>query len=152
MAYLRGFASVDERHGQSAEALLEIIPRYDALVVRSETKVTAPLIEAGERLRIIARAGVGVDNIDVEAATRRGIVVVNSPLGNINAAAEHTVALLLTLARQSLRPTPRCAPDAGSARSSSARRCAARRSASSDWARLARRSRAGLAMVVWACA
>jgi D-3-phosphoglycerate dehydrogenase len=99
VAYLRGFAAVDERHGQSAEALLEIIPRYDALVVRSETKVTAPLIAAGERLRIIARAGVGVDNIDVEAATRRGIVVVNSPLGNINAAAEHTVALLLTLAR-----------------------------------------------------
>ena len=90
---------MDERHGQSAEALLEIIPRYDALVVRSETKVTAPLIDAGERLRIIARAGVGVDNIDVEAATRRGIVVVNSPLGNINAAAEHTVALLLALAR-----------------------------------------------------
>jgi D-3-phosphoglycerate dehydrogenase len=99
VAYLRGFAEVDERHGQSAEALLEIMPRYDALVVRSETKVTAPLIAAGARLRIIARAGVGVDNIDVEAATRRGIVVVNSPLGNINAAAEHTVALLLTLAR-----------------------------------------------------
>jgi D-3-phosphoglycerate dehydrogenase / 2-oxoglutarate reductase len=99
VAYLRGFAQVDERHGQSAEALLEIIPRYDALVVRSETKVTAPLIAAGARLRIIARAGVGVDNIDVEAATRRGIVVVNSPLGNINAAAEHTVALLLALAR-----------------------------------------------------
>jgi D-3-phosphoglycerate dehydrogenase len=97
--YLRGFAQVDERRGQSADALLEIIPRYDALVVRSETKVTAPLIAAGERLRIIARAGVGVDNIDVEAATRRGIVVVNSPLGNINAAAEHTVALLLALAR-----------------------------------------------------
>jgi D-3-phosphoglycerate dehydrogenase len=97
--YLRRFAKVDERRGQSAEALLEIIPRYDALVVRSETKVTAPLIDAGERLRIIARAGVGVDNIDVEAATRRGIVVVNSPLGNINAAAEHTVALLLALAR-----------------------------------------------------
>src|SRR5690242_3896770 len=97
--YLRGFAQVDERHGQSAEALLEIIPRYDALVVRSETKVTAPLIAAGARLRIIARAGVGVDNIDVESATRRGIVVVNSPLGNINAAAELTAALLLALAR-----------------------------------------------------
>jgi D-3-phosphoglycerate dehydrogenase len=99
VAYLRGFAAVDERHGQSVEALLEIIPRYDALVVRSETKVTAALIAAGARLRIIARAGVGVDNIDVEAATRQGIVVVNSPLGNINAAAEHTVALLLALAR-----------------------------------------------------
>jgi len=99
VAYLRGFAAVDERHGQRVEALLEIIPRYDALVVRSETKVTATLIAAGARLRIIARAGVGVDNIDVEAATRQGIVVVNSPLGNINAAAEHTIALLLALAR-----------------------------------------------------
>ena len=149
---MRGFASVDERHGQSAEALLEIIARYDALVVRSETKVTAPLIDAGERLRIIARAGVGVDNIDVEVATRRGIVVVNSPLGNINAAAEHTVALLLTLARH-------IAPAYASLRAGRweraqfvAPRCAARHSVSSDWARLARKSRAGLATAGWACA
>jgi D-3-phosphoglycerate dehydrogenase len=99
VAHLRGIAEVDERHGLSAQALLETIPGYDALVVRSETKVTAPIIEAGTRLRIIGRAGVGVDNIDVEAATRRGIVVVNSPLGNIAAAAEHTVALLMALAR-----------------------------------------------------
>src|SRR5579884_123510 len=99
VAMLRGFADVDERPGLSADALRELLPRYDALVVRSETKVTAPLIEAGEHLRIIGRAGVGVDNIDVEAATRRGIVVVNSPLGNIGAAAEHTLALLLALAR-----------------------------------------------------
>ncbi len=99
VAYLRGFAEVDERHGLKPDALLELIARYDALVVRSETKVSAPLIAAGTRLRIIGRAGVGVDNIDVEAATRRGIVVVNSPLGNIGAAAEHTIALLLALAR-----------------------------------------------------
>jgi D-3-phosphoglycerate dehydrogenase len=99
VAHLRGFADVDERHGLTPEALLDLIGRYDALVVRSETKVTAPLIEAGTRLRIIGRAGVGVDNIDVEAATRRGIVVVNSPHGNIGAAAEHTIALLLALAR-----------------------------------------------------
>ncbi len=97
--YLRGFAEVDERHGLSVADLIAAIPEYDALVVRSETRVTADVINAGERLRIIARAGVGVDNIDVEAATRRGVIVVNSPTGNIAAAAEHTVAMLLALAR-----------------------------------------------------
>ncbi len=97
---LRSFAEVDERAGLGAEGLIAAIPEYDGLVVRSETKVTAAAIDAGVKLRIIARAGVGVDNIDVEAATRRGIVVVNSPTGNIVAAAEHTVALLLALARR----------------------------------------------------
>src|SRR5207247_1730568 len=71
----------------------------DALVVRSETRVTAPIIEAGSKLRVVGRAGVGVDNIDVPAATRRGILVVNAPRGNIIAAAEHTIALLFALAR-----------------------------------------------------
>jgi len=79
--------------------LVERIPAFDALVVRSETRVTAPIIEAGARLRVIGRAGVGVDNIDVAAATRRGILVVNAPRGNIVAAAEHTMALLFALAR-----------------------------------------------------
>ncbi|HEX8981315.1 MAG TPA: phosphoglycerate dehydrogenase [Ktedonobacterales bacterium] len=97
---LRSFAEVDERSGLGAEGLIAAIPDYDALVVRSETKVTADAINAGGKLRIIARAGVGVDNIDVDAATRQGVVVVNSPTGNIVAAAEHTVALLLTLARR----------------------------------------------------
>src|ERR1700746_576092 len=83
-----------------AEAeLIQRIPDYDALVVRSETRVTAPIIEAGSRLRVVGRAGVGVDNIDVPAATRRGILVVNAPRGNIVAAAEHTIALLFALAR-----------------------------------------------------
>ena len=99
VAVLREIAEVDERHGLSAEHLAEIIGRYDALVVRSETKVTAPIIEAGGRLRVIARAGVGVDNIDVETASRRGVVVINSPTGNIAAAAEHTIALLFAMAR-----------------------------------------------------
>lgn len=99
VAVLRAIAEVDERHGLSAEHLAEIIGRYDALVVRSETKVTAPIIEAGRRLRVIARAGVGVDNIDVETASRRGVVVINSPTGNIAAAAEHTIALLFAMAR-----------------------------------------------------
>jgi len=83
-----------------AEAeLIQRIPDYDALVVRSETRVTAPIIEAGSRLRVVGRAGVGVDNIDVPAATRRGILVVNAPRGNIIAAAEHPMALLFSLAR-----------------------------------------------------
>ena len=99
VAVLRAAAAVDERHGLDAAQLTEIVGGYDALIVRSETKVTAPIIAAGARLRVIARAGVGVDNIDVEAASRRGVVVVNSPTGNIAAAAEHTVALLMALAR-----------------------------------------------------
>ncbi len=99
LAILQRIGQVDATHSLSAEQLIEIMPRYDALVVRSETKVTAAVINAGEKLRVIARAGVGVDNIDVEAATRRGILVVNSPTGNIVAAAEHTIALLMALAR-----------------------------------------------------
>lgn len=79
--------------------LLEVVPEYDALVVRSRTKVTPDLIRAGKRLRVIARAGVGVDTIDVHAATEAGVVVVNAPTGNVIAAAEHTVALLLATAR-----------------------------------------------------
>jgi D-3-phosphoglycerate dehydrogenase len=100
MTLLHAVAEVDERHGLTPERLAEIIGDYDALVVRSETRVTDAVIAAGAgRLRIIARAGVGVDNIDVEAATRHGVAVVNSPTGNIAAAAEHTLALLFALAR-----------------------------------------------------
>lgn len=83
---------------QEAE-LIQRIPDFDALVVRSETKVTEPILAAGRRLRVVGRAGVGVDNIDVPAATRRGILVVNAPRGNIVAAAEHTIALLFAVAR-----------------------------------------------------
>ncbi|MGH7763415.1 MAG: hydroxyacid dehydrogenase [Candidatus Dormibacteraceae bacterium] len=83
-----------------AEAeLIQRIPEFDALVVRSETRVTAAILEAGRKLRVVGRAGVGVDNIDVPAATRKGILVVNAPRGNIVAAAEHTIALLFALAR-----------------------------------------------------
>ena len=81
------------------EELLERIANYDALLIRSETKVTADVIDAAKRLKVIGRAGVGVDNIDVEAATRNGILVVNTPTGNTIAAAEHTIALLLAIAR-----------------------------------------------------
>jgi D-3-phosphoglycerate dehydrogenase len=77
---------------------LEIGP-YDALIVRSQTKVTADVIEAAENLKVIARAGIGLDNVDVEAATRRGVMVVNAPQSNIVSAAEHAVALMLAQAR-----------------------------------------------------
>jgi D-3-phosphoglycerate dehydrogenase len=79
--------------------LFEIIDRYDAIVVRSATKVTADLIERAARLKVIGRAGVGVDNVDVEAATRRGIVVANAPESTVVSAAEHTIGLLVALAR-----------------------------------------------------
>jgi len=72
---------------------------YDAIVIRSATKLTADLIERGERLKVIGRAGVGVDNVDVEAATRRGIVVANAPESTVTSAAEHTIGLLVALAR-----------------------------------------------------
>ena len=79
--------------------LAETIGRYDAIVIRSATKLTADLIERGERLKVIGRAGVGVDNVDVEAATRRGIVVANAPESTVISAAEHTIGLLVAMTR-----------------------------------------------------
>ncbi|HLZ71558.1 MAG TPA: phosphoglycerate dehydrogenase [Dehalococcoidia bacterium] len=99
VAILERAGTVDVCTGQSAEQLIARIGGYDALVVRSETKVTAAVIEAGARLQIIGRAGVGVDNIDLDAATLHGIVVVNAPTGNTISAAEHTIGLMLALAR-----------------------------------------------------
>uniref|UniRef100_L2GAL0 phosphoglycerate dehydrogenase n=1 Tax=Colletotrichum fructicola (strain Nara gc5) TaxID=1213859 RepID=L2GAL0_COLFN len=99
LALLKDKYDVDNRTGLSADELVEAIPNYHALIVRSETKVNAAVLAAGRKLRVVARAGVGVDNIDVDAATNHGIIVVNSPAGNILAAAEHTIALLLATAR-----------------------------------------------------
>lgn len=82
------------------DELCQRIGRYEGLIVRSATKVTARVIEAGRNLRVVGRAGTGVDNIDVDAASRRGIIVMNTPGANTIAAAEHTLALLLTLARK----------------------------------------------------
>jgi D-3-phosphoglycerate dehydrogenase len=90
---------VDERPGLSRDELCAAIGDYDALVVRSQVKVDAELIAAGRRLVVVGRAGVGVDNVDLDAATRAGITVVNAPTGNTIAAAEHTLALLFALAR-----------------------------------------------------
>ncbi len=92
-------AEVDVKTGLPPNELRAIIGEYDALVVRSETRVTADIIAAGTRLQVIGRAGVGVDNIDIPAATERGIVVVNAPTGNTISAAEHTIGLMLALAR-----------------------------------------------------
>ncbi len=92
--------TVDEQPSIVAGDLAEIIAGYDALIVRSKTKVTADLIERATALRVIGRAGTGVDNIDVKAATRRGIVVMNAAAGNTVTTAEHTMAMLLSLARQ----------------------------------------------------
>jgi len=96
---LRAAGMVDVATGLDPAALRERIAEYDALVVRSETKVTAELLEAAPRLRVVGRAGVGVDNIDLEAATRHGVLVLNAPTGNTIAAAEHAVAMILALAR-----------------------------------------------------
>jgi len=91
---------VDERIGCTREELGAILPDYDALIVRSQVQVDAELISAGARLIVIGRAGVGVDNVDLDAATRAGITVVNAPTGNTIAAAEHTLALLYGVARR----------------------------------------------------
>ncbi|KAM0426787.1 hypothetical protein ACHAPT_008103 [Fusarium lateritium] len=99
LALLTPHFDVDNRKGLSPEELVSLIPNYHGLIVRSETQVTADVLQAGRKLRVVARAGVGVDNIEVPAATAQGIIVVNSPSGNIIAAAEHTIALLLATAR-----------------------------------------------------
>lgn len=91
--------AADTRPGLSEEQLCGIIGGYDGLIVRSATHVTSKIIAAGKRLQVIGRAGVGVDNIDQQAATAAGIVVMNTPLGNITSAAEHAVALLFATAR-----------------------------------------------------
>ena len=92
-------AQVDQRAGLSEDDLKAMIGDYDALMIRSGTQVTAAVIEAGGRLRIIGRAGVGVDNVDVPTATQQGVLVVNSPEGNTIAAAEQALALMLSLSR-----------------------------------------------------
>ncbi len=91
---------VDVRLGLGRDDLLAALPDYEALIGRSQVKVDAAALAAGTRLKVVGRAGVGVDNIDVEAATRAGIAVVNAPTANTLAAAEHTLALMLALARR----------------------------------------------------
>ncbi|MEW6300019.1 MAG: phosphoglycerate dehydrogenase [Thermodesulfobacteriota bacterium] len=91
--------AVDVRPGLTSEELVRVIPPYHGLIIRSGTRVTKPVIDAAAGLRVIGRAGIGVDNIDVEAATKQGIVVMNTPGGNNVTTAEHTLSLLLASAR-----------------------------------------------------
>src|SRR2546421_12640700 len=90
---------LDERHGLTGAALQEALRAADGVIVRSGTRITAELLEDPGKLRAVVRAGVGVDNIDVAAATRRGIVVMNTPGGNTVSTAEHTITMLMALAR-----------------------------------------------------
>src|SRR6201987_6330932 len=90
---------VDVQTGLKEPQLIEVIPAYAAIVVRSQTKVNAPAISAAKALKAIGRAGVGVDNVDVEAATRRGVIVMNPPAGNTVSTAEHAFSLLVSIAR-----------------------------------------------------
>ncbi len=99
--------------GRDRNALAALIGAYDGLVIRSTTQVTAKLLARATRLKVIGRAGIGVDNVDVAAATARGIVVMNTPFGNAITTAEHAIALMFALARQIPRPTPRPRPAAG---------------------------------------
>lgn len=99
-AVLRASNQVDDRTGVSAEDLLKVIPEYDALIVRGRTKVNAAVFEAASKLKVVGRAGVGVDNIDLDAAKKKGVAVVNAPLSTTLAVAELTFGLMLALARE----------------------------------------------------
>lgn len=95
-----GGLEISTQTGLSETQLVEIIPEFSGIVVRSQTKVSAAIINSGTRLRVIGRAGVGIDNVDVEAATRRGVIVMNAPGGNTISTAEHAFSLLLCVARK----------------------------------------------------
>src|SRR5207253_10640152 len=101
LAILRAATDVDldYRPGLKGEELLRAVTESDALVTRSGTAVTRELVNAGKRLRIIGRAGVGLDNVDVDACTERGILVINAPTANVMSATEHTMAMMLALCR-----------------------------------------------------
>ncbi|MCM8779923.1 MAG: phosphoglycerate dehydrogenase, partial [Candidatus Omnitrophica bacterium] len=90
---------VDVKTGMKPEELQQVIKDYDALLVRSSTKVTKDIIAAADKLKVIGRAGVGLDNVDLEAATQKGIIVMNTPGGNTISTAEHTMSLLLAMSR-----------------------------------------------------
>ena len=90
----------DLKPGLSLEELKKIIPEYDAIIIRSETKLKAEIIEAADRLKVIGRAGIGLDNVDLRAATKKGVVVMNTPQENAIAAAEHTIAMMLSISRK----------------------------------------------------
>lgn len=100
LSILSEVAEVVDQPGISADDLLKVICEYDALIVRGRTKVNAAVLEAGKRLKVVGRAGVGVDNIDLKAAKEKGVTVVNSPLATTTAVAELAMALMLSLVRE----------------------------------------------------
>ena len=91
---------VDEITGKSPDELKAIIGDYDGLAIRSSTKVTRELLATADRLKVVGRAGIGVDNVDIPAASAKGVVVMNTPFGNSITTAEHAIALMFALARQ----------------------------------------------------
>jgi D-3-phosphoglycerate dehydrogenase / 2-oxoglutarate reductase len=91
---------LDVKLGLSKKQLLEILGEYDAIITRSGTSVDRDVLDAGKRLKIVARAGVGIDNVDVDYASSKGVIVINAPFGNTNSAAEHALALLMTFCRK----------------------------------------------------
>ena len=113
--------------GKDKEKLLEIIGNYDGLAIRSATKVTEKLIAAADRLKVVGRAGIGVDNVDIPAASRRGIIVMNTPFGNSITTAEHAIAMLSPSPGNCPRRMPRPARASGRSRSSWASKSPARR-------------------------
>ncbi|HID97910.1 MAG TPA: hypothetical protein EYP57_06960 [Thermodesulfobacteriaceae bacterium] len=96
---------VEEKLDLSPEDLLDAIRDADALVIRSNTRVTSEVVDAAEKLKVVGRAGTGLDNVDIPACNKRGIVVMNTPGGNTNSAAEHTIAMLMALTRRIPRGT-----------------------------------------------
>jgi len=90
---------VDVKTGLAPEELKKIIGQYDGLIIRSATKVTADLLEAATNLKVVGRAGIGLDNVDIPAATKKGVAVMNTPGGNVVTTAEHTLSLMMALTR-----------------------------------------------------
>jgi D-3-phosphoglycerate dehydrogenase len=120
---------VDVITGKTPEELKAIIGQYDGLAIRSSTKVTKEILEAATNLKVVGRAGIGVDNVDIPAASAKGVVVMNTPFGNSITTAEHAIALMFALPASCPRPTPRPRPASGKRTASWAWKSPARRSA-----------------------
>ena len=90
---------IDNKPGMTKEELLACVDQYDGIAIRSATKITAEVIKAAKKLKVVARAGIGVDNVDIPAATAAGVIVMNTPFGNSITTAEHAISLMLALAR-----------------------------------------------------
>ena len=91
---------IDNKPGMTKEELLAVVDQYDGIAIRSSTKITAEIIKAAKKLKVVARAGIGVDNVDIPAATAAGVIVMNTPFGNSITTAEHAISLMLALARE----------------------------------------------------